>query len=416
MNVNYPLITNFEIHFIAMPKVSQKAGQMPPSPIRKLVPFAEKAKKDGRKIYHLNIGQPDIETPAVMLDAIKNSKIKIIEYSHSAGIESYRNKLAGYYQKFQMNVETEDIIITTGGSEAIEIAMLTCFNAGDEILIPEPFYANYNGFSCAADLVIKPIRSYIETGFALPPIEEFEKKITPKTKGIMICNPGNPTGYLYTKTELEALKELVLKYDLFLLSDEVYREFCYDGKSYTSVMHLSGIENNVVLLDSISKRYSACGARIGALISKNKEVMSAALKFAQARLSPPTFGQIGAEAALETPQSYFDSVTNEYTNRRNYVIEALNKMEGVFCPKPSGAFYCIARLPIDNSDKFCQWLLENFHHIGETVMLAPATGFYSTPDAGLNEVRIAYVLKLSDLKSAMKCLEEALKVYPGSVN
>ncbi len=413
MNVNYPLITNFEIHFIAMPKVSQKAGQMPPSPIRKLVPFAEKAKKDGRKIYHLNIGQPDIETPAVMLDAIKNSKIKIIEYSHSAGIESYRNKLAGYYQGFKMNVETEDIIITTGGSEAIEIAMLTCFNAGDEILIPEPFYANYNGFSCAADLVIKPIRSYIETGFALPPIIEFEKKITPKTKGIMICNPGNPTGYLYSKTELEALKELVLKYDLFLLSDEVYREFCYDGKSYTSVMHLSGIENNVILLDSISKRYSACGARIGALISKNKEVMSSALKFAQARLSPPTFGQIGAEAALETPQSYFDSVTNEYTNRRNYVIEALNKMEGVFCPKPSGAFYCIARLPIDNSDKFCQWLLENFHHNGETVMLAPATGFYSTPDAGLNEVRIAYVLKLSDLKSAMKCLEEALKVYPG---
>jgi aspartate aminotransferase len=413
LNVNYPLITNFEIHFIAMPKVSQKAGQMPPSPIRKLVPFAEKAKKDGRKIYHLNIGQPDIETPAVMLDAIKNSKIKIIEYSHSAGIESYRNKLAGYYQKFQMNVNPEDIIITTGGSEAIEIAMLTCFNAGDEILIPEPFYANYNGFSCAADLVIKPIRSYIETGFALPPIIEFEKKITPKTKGIMICNPGNPTGYLYSKTELEALKELVLKYDLFLLSDEVYREFCYDGKSYTSVMHLSGIENNVILLDSISKRYSACGARIGALISKNKEVMSSALKFAQARLSPPTFGQIGAEAALETPQSYFDSVTNEYTNRRNYVIEALNKMEGVFCPKPSGAFYCIARLPIDNSDKFCQWLLENFHHNGETVMLAPATGFYSTPDAGLNEVRIAYVLKLSDLKSAMKCLEEALKVYPG---
>lgn len=396
-----------------MPKVSQKAGQMPPSPIRKLVPFAEKAKKDGRKIYHLNIGQPDIETPAVMLDAIKNSKIKIIEYSHSAGIESYRNKLAGYYQKFQMNVNPEDIIITTGGSEAIEIAMLTCFNAGDEILIPEPFYANYNGFSCAADLVIKPIRSYIETGFALPPIIEFEKKITPKTKGIMICNPGNPTGYLYSKTELEALKELVLKYDLFLLSDEVYREFCYDGKLYTSVMHLSGIENNVILLDSISKRYSACGARIGALISKNKEVMSSALKFAQARLSPPTFGQIGAEAALETPQSYFDSVTNEYTNRRNYVIEALNKMEGVFCPKPSGAFYCIARLPIDNSDKFCQWLLENFHHNGETVMLAPATGFYSTPDTGLNEVRIAYVLKLSDLKSAMKCLEEALKVYPG---
>jgi aspartate aminotransferase len=396
-----------------MPKVSQKADHMPPSPIRKLVPFAEKAKKDGKKIYHLNIGQPDIETPEVMLSAIKNSNIKIIEYSHSAGIESYRKKLAAYYRKFNMPVETEDIIITTGGSEAIEIAMMTCFNAGDEIIIPEPFYANYNGFSCAADLVIKPIRSYIESGFALPPIEAFEKMITPKTKGIMICNPGNPTGYLYTREELEALKALVLKYDLFLLSDEVYREFCYDGKSYVSVMHLSGIENNVVLLDSISKRYSACGARIGALISKNKEVMSSALKFAQARLSPPTFGQIGAEAALETPQSYFDSVTTEYTARRNFVIEALNKMDGVFCPKPSGAFYCIARLPIDNADIFCQWLLENFNHNGETVMLAPATGFYSTPGAGIDEVRIAYVLNLTDLKHAMICLDEALKVYPG---
>lgn len=396
-----------------MPKVSQKADHMPPSPIRKLVPYAEKAKKDGRKIYHLNIGQPDIETPEVMLNAIKNSNIKVIEYSHSAGIESYRKKLASYYQKFNMPVNLEDIIITTGGSEAIEIAMMTCFNPGDEIIIPEPFYANYNGFSCAADLVVKPIRSYIETGFALPPIEEFEKMITPKTRGIMICNPGNPTGYLYTKSELEALKALVLKYDLFLLSDEVYREFCYDGKSYVSVMHLSGLENNVILLDSISKRYSACGARIGALISKNKDVMAAALKFAQARLSPPTFGQIGAEAALETPQSYFESVTKEYTARRNFVIEALNKMDGVFCPKPSGAFYCIARLPIDSSDKFCQWLLENFNHNGETVMLAPATGFYSTPGAGTDEVRIAYVLNLTALKGAMICLDEALKVYPG---
>jgi aspartate aminotransferase len=396
-----------------MPKVSLKADNMPSSPIRKLVPFAEKAKKEGRKIYHLNIGQPDIETPEVMLSAIKNSNIKIIEYSHSAGIESYRRKLAAYYQKYKMPVEMEDIMITTGGSEAIEIAMMTCFNAGDEIIIPEPFYANYNGFSCAADLVVKPIRSYIESGFALPAIEDFEKLITPKTKGIMICNPGNPTGYLYTREELEALKQLVLKYDLFLLSDEVYREFCYDGKSYVSVMHLSGIENNVVLLDSISKRYSACGARIGALISKNKEVMSSAMKFAQARLSPPTFGQIGAEAALETPQSYFDAVLIEYTARRDYVIEMLNKMDGVFCPKPSGAFYCIARLPIDNADIFCQWLLENFNHNGETVMLAPATGFYSTPGAGLDEVRIAYVLNLTDLKHAMICLDEALKVYPG---
>lgn len=396
-----------------MPKVSHKAEHMPPSPIRKLVPFAEKAKTEGRKIYHLNIGQPDIETPEVMLNAIKNSNIRVIEYSHSAGIESYRRKLADYYQKFGMPVNFEDIIITTGGSEAIEIAMMTCFNPGDEIIIPEPFYANYNGFSCAADLVIKPIRSYIETGFALPPISEFEKLITPKTRGIMICNPGNPTGYLYTKDELNALKELVKKYDLFLLSDEVYREFCYDGKSYTSVMHLEGIENNVVLLDSISKRYSACGARIGAMISKNKEVMTAALKFAQARLSPPTFGQIGAEAALETPQSYFDAVTKEYTARRNFVIDAINKMEGAFVPKPSGAFYCIARLPIDNADKFCQWLLESFNHDGKTVMLAPATGFYSTPGAGMDEVRIAYVLNLDDLKNAMECLDAALKVYPG---
>jgi aspartate aminotransferase len=398
-----------------MPKVSSKANHMPASPIRKLVPFAEKAKKEGKKIYHLNIGQPDIETPEVMLSAIKNSNIKVIEYTHSAGNESYRVKLAAYYQKFHMPVNTEDIIITTGGSEAIEIAMMTCFNPGDEIIIPEPFYANYNGFSCAADLVIKPVRSYIENGFALPPIAEFEKLITPKTRGIMICNPGNPTGYLYTREELEALKEIVKKYDLFLLSDEVYREFCYDGKQYVSVMHLTGIEQNTVLLDSISKRYSACGARIGAMISKNKEVMSAALKFAQARLSPPTFGQVGAEAALETPQSYFDGVLKEYTARRNFVVESLNKMDGVFCPKPSGAFYCIARLPIDNADKFCQWLLESFNHEGQTVMLAPATGFYSTPGAGADEVRIAYVLKIDDLKNAMMCLDAALKVYPGRV-
>lgn len=396
-----------------MPKISTKAGAMPPSPIRKLVPFAEKAKKEGRKIYHLNIGQPDIETPQVMLDAIRNSDIKVIEYTHSAGNESYRRKLAAYYQRFDMPVQLEDIIITTGGSEAIEIAMMTCFNPGDEIIIPEPFYANYNGFSCAADITVRPIRSTIENGFALPPISEFEKLITPKTRGIMICNPGNPTGYLYTREELEALKALVLKYDLFLLSDEVYREFCYDGKQYVSVMHLQGVDNNVILLDSISKRYSACGARIGAMISKNKDVMTAALRFAQARLSPPTFGQIGAEAALETPQSYFDNVLKEYTERRDLVIEALNKMDGVFCPKPSGAFYCIAQLPIDNADTFCQWLLESFNHNGQTVMLAPATGFYSTPGAGLNEVRIAYVLNKEALKNAMECLDAALKVYPG---
>jgi aspartate aminotransferase len=399
-----------------MPTISTKAMAMPASPIRKLVPYSEAAKKKGIKIFHLNIGQPDIETPQVMLDAIKNSDIKIIEYSHSAGNESYRKKLTKYYNTYNISLDHNDIMITTGGSEAIEIAMMTCFEQGDELIIPEPFYANYNGFSQAADVKVVPVKSYIETGFALPPIEAFEKVITPRTKGIMICNPGNPTGYLYTKEELEQLVVLVKKYDLFLLSDEVYREFCYDGKSYHSVMHLAGIENNVILIDSISKRYSACGARIGAMITKNKEVMNAAMKFAQARLSPPTFGQIGAEAALDTPQSYFDQVKTEYTNRRDFVIEALNKMNGVFCPKPSGAFYCIARLPIDNADKFCQWLLENFNHNNATVMLAPATGFYSSAGSGHNEVRIAYVLNIDDLKAAMICLDEALKVYPGKNN
>ena len=399
-----------------MPIISNKANTMPSSPIRKLVPFAEAAKKRGTKIYHLNIGQPDIETPESFLNAVKTADVKVLEYSHSAGNESYRIKLCDYYKGYNININSNDIIITCGGSEAIEIALMTCFNAGDELIIPEPFYANYNGFSKAADVTIKPIRSSIETGFALPPIADFEKLITPKTKGIMICNPGNPTGYLYTKEELLALRDLVKKYDLFLLSDEVYREFCYDGKEYISVMHLDGIEENVVLLDSISKRYSACGARIGALISKNKTVMSAALKFAQARLSPPSYGQIGAEAALDTPKSYFDAVKTEYIARRDYVIEALNKIEGVFCPKPSGAFYCIAKLPIDNSDKFCQWLLEEFNYNQQTVMLAPATGFYSTPNAGTNEVRIAYVLNLGDLKNAMECLQQALNIYPGKTN
>jgi aspartate aminotransferase len=398
-----------------MPKISRKADQMPASPIRKLVPYAEAAKKAGVKIYHLNIGQPDIETPSLFMDAIRNSDIKVLEYSHSAGLESYRKKLADYYKGFRINIEASDIIITTGGSEAISITMMTCFNPGDEIIIPEPFYANYNGFCCAADVTIKPVRSYIETGFALPPMAEFEKLIGPKTKGIMICNPGNPTGYLYSREELELLKELVKKHDLYLLSDEVYREFCYDGKEYVSVMHLEGIDNNVILLDSISKRYSACGARIGAMISKNKEIMRAALKFAQARLSPPTFGQIGGEAALNTPASYFEKVKKEYVLRRDFVVDALNKMDGVFCPNPSGAFYCIARLPIDNADTFCQWLLEKFSVNNKTLMLAPATGFYSTPGAGLNEVRIAYVLKLEDLSQAMICLKEALAVYPGKM-
>lgn len=389
---------------------------MPASPIRKLVPFAEAAKKRGTKIYHLNIGQPDIETPEVFLNSIKNADMKIVEYSHSAGNESYRKKLCNYYKEYNINIDHNEVIITCGGSEAIEIALLTCFNPGDEIIIPEPFYANYNGFSRAADVVVKPVRSYIDSGFALPSIATFEKAITSKTKGIMICNPGNPTGYLYTKAELEALRDLVKKHDLFLLSDEVYREFCYDDKEYVSVMHLPGIENNVILLDSISKRYSACGARIGAMISKNKDVMTTALKFAQARLSPPSYGQIGAEAALDTPKSYFEKVKQEYVARRNFVVDSLNKMPGVFCPNPSGAFYCIAKLPIDNADKFCQWLLEEFNYNSQTVMLAPATGFYSTPGAGINEVRIAYVLKIEDLQNAMNCLEQALKSYPGKVS
>jgi aspartate aminotransferase len=396
-----------------MPKISEKGLHMPPSPIRKLVPFAEAAKKRGVHIFHLNIGQPDIKTPEVMMNAIKNTQIKVVEYSHSAGIESYRKKLAGYYQKNKIMVDYTDIIITTGGSEAIEIGMMACLNPGDEIIIPEPYYANYNGFSTQANVIVKPIPSSIETGFALPPIADFEKAITPKTKAILICNPSNPTGYLYSREEIEVLKQLVLKYDLFLFADEVYREFCYDGKEYVSVMHLDGLEENVVLMDSISKRYSACGARIGALVSKNKEVMASALKFAQARLSPPTFGQIGAEAAIDTPDSYFEEVKKEYVARRNLVVEALNKMEGVFCPMPSGAFYCMAQLPVDDTDKFCQWLLEDFSFNGQTVMLAPATGFYSVPELGRHQVRIAYVLNLESLKSAMECLDAALKVYPG---
>ena len=396
-----------------MPTISRKAVQMPSSPIRKLVPFAEEAKRQGRHVYHLNIGQPDIETPKVMLDAIRNFSSKVVEYSHSAGMESYRRKLATYYNKHNIDVDFNDIMITTGGSEAIEIALMTCLNEGDEIIIPEPFYANYNGFAQQAGIVVKPLKAVIETGFALPSITKFENIITRKTKAIMICNPNNPTGYLYSQEELEALRDLVQKYDLFLFSDEVYREFCYDGATHFSAMQLKGISNNVVLLDSVSKRYSACGARIGALVSKNKEVMASALKFAQTRLSPPTFGQVASEAAIDTPQSYFDSVKQEYTARRDFVVEALNKIEGVFCPKPQGAFYCIARLPIDDADVFCQWLLEKFEYKNQTVMLAPATGFYFSEDSGQNEVRIAYVLKIEDLKNALLCLKEALLVYPG---
>ncbi len=384
---------------------------MPSSPIRKLVPFADQAKREGKKIYHLNIGQPDIETPEGMLNAIKNIDFKVWAYTHSEGIPSYREKLAGYYQKVGFNIDASNIIVTTGGSEAITIAVNACLNPGDEVIIPEPFYANYNGFTCMADVVIKPIVSSIDTGFALPPIEEFEKVIGPKTKAIMICNPNNPTGYLYSRAELEALKVLALKHDLFIFSDEAYREFCYDGKEFISPMHLEGLEENVIVLDTVSKRYSACGARLGALITKNKEVLAAALKFAQARLSPPGVAQIAGEAAIDTPDSYFEAVNKEYTERRDLVVSALNKMDGVFCPNPGGAFYAVVRLPIDDSDKFCQWMLESFSYKGQTVMMAPATGFYSTPGAGKNEVRIAYVLKKEDLAAAMECLEQALKQY-----
>ena len=399
-----------------MPILSEKAILMPASPIRKLVPYSEKAKTQGITVYHLNIGQPDIETPEVALNAVKNLDRKVIEYSHSAGFESYRNTLSAYYIKNGIRVAPEDIIITTGGSEALIFGFMTTCNPGDEVIIPEPFYANYNGFAVTAGINVVPVTATIESGFALPPITEIEKKITSKTKGIVICNPGNPTGYLYSKEELEQLRDLVKKHDLFLFADEVYREFCYDGAVPFSVMNLDGIENNVIMIDSVSKRYSMCGARIGALISKNKEVMAAALKFGQARLSPPTIDQIAAEAALKTPQSYFDNVVREYVQRRNIMIQGLNSIPGVFCPNPSGAFYCVAKFPVDDAEKFCQWLLEDFSHEGQTVMMAPANGFYATKGAGLQEARIAYVLNQEDLKKAVICLEKALEVYPGRTN
>lgn len=386
---------------------------MPASPIRKLSPFAEKAKSEGKKVFHLNIGQPDIETPELMLNAIKNIDFKVWAYTASEGTLSYRKKLSSYYNKLNYNVSPEDILVTNGGSEAITIAMQTCLNPGDEIIIPEPFYANYNGFACMSDLVVKPILSHIENGFALPAIGEFEKLIGPKTRAIIICNPNNPTGYLYSEPEMEALKALCLKYDLYLFSDEAYREFCYDGRSFISPMHLDGLEEHVIVMDTVSKRYSACGARLGCLITKNKAVMAAALKFAQARLSPGMIPQIAAEAAVDTPDTYFEQVNEEYTLRRDILVNRLNAMEGVFCPNPGGAFYVVARLPIDDADRFCQWMLESFTHKNQTVMMAPATGFYSTPGTGKNEVRLAYVLNKTDLNSAMDCLEEALKIYPG---
>ena len=399
-----------------MPVISNKANEMPASPIRKLVPYSEKAKKEGKIVYHLNIGQPDIETPEVALAAIHNFEPKVLEYSHSAGFESYRNKLATYYRSVGIPVLPEHLLVTTGGSEALIFGLMTTCNTGDEVIIPEPFYANYNGFAVMAGLTVVPVTAKIEDGFALPPIEEIEKKITSKTKAIVICNPGNPTGYLYSKEELEKLAEVIKKHDLFLFSDEVYREFCYEGAVPFSTMNLPGIDENVIMIDSVSKRYSMCGARIGTLVTRNKDVMAAALKFGQARLSPPTVDQFAAEAALETPQSYFDNVVAEYVERRNILVNGLNAIEGVFCPMPQGAFYAVAKLPVDDADVFCQWLLEDFSFEGQTVMMAPASGFYATKGLGKQEVRLAYVLNQDALKNAVKCLEEALKVYPGRTN
>lgn len=387
---------------------------MPPSPIRKLVPYAEAAKKRGTRVYHLNIGQPDIETPKLVLDAVRHSDFKVLEYSHSAGNESYRKKLVEYYHKVGIDINFSQIIVTTGGSEAILFGFMACLDPGDEVIIPEPFYANYNGFAVSAGVNVVPITSYIENGFALPPISDIEKSITPLTRAIVICNPNNPTGYLYSREEMETLKALILKHNLYLFADEAYREFCYEGEHF-SAMKLDGVENNVVLMDTISKRYSCCGGRIGAFITRNRQLLDTVMKFAQARLSPPSFAQIAGEAAIDLPDNYFDVTKAEYKARRDLIVKRLNAMPKVFCPNPGGAFYAMARLPIDDADKFCQWLLDEFSYNGETVMLAPATGFYGTPGLGKNEVRLAYVLNLNSINNAMDCLEKALEVYPGRV-
>lgn len=394
-----------------MPKISQKGVAMPESPIRKLVPFAEKAKQKGNHVYHLNIGQPDIKTPEGALQAIKNADIKVLEYSHSAGFESYRVKLAKYYQQHQIDVNAQEIIITTGGSEALMFALGSTMDPGDEIIIPEPFYANYNGFSTSNGVTIVPVMSSIDTGFALPAIADFEKLITSRTKAILICNPGNPTGYLYSAEEMQQLADLVVKHDLFLIADEVYREFAYDGFKHISVMTFPELANHAIMIDSVSKRYSMCGARIGCIVSKNKEVMDAAMKFAQARLSPPTYEQIAAEAALDTPQSYFDEVITEYKERRDVFIKALQEIDGVEVTVPNGSFYCVAKFPVKDADHFAKWLLEEYDLNGDTVMIAPAAGFYSTPGVGLNEARMAYVLKKEDLIRSAEVLKAALSVY-----
>jgi aspartate aminotransferase len=396
-----------------MPAISNKGQLMPQSPIRKLVPFAEDAKKRGVKVFHLNIGQPDIKTPQVALDAVKNNTLDIVAYSRSEGSEEYRTKIASYYSKNNISVNANQIIVTTGGSEALLFTFGSIMDAGDEVIIPEPFYANYNGFSIASDVNVVPVISKIEDNFALPPIEDFEKLITPKTKAILICNPGNPTGYLYSKEEIKKLAKIVKEHDLFLIADEVYREFTYDGSEHYSVIQEEGLEDYAIMIDSVSKRYSMCGARIGCIVSKNSAVIDTALKFAQARLSPPTYAQIASEAALETPQSYFDDVIDEYVSRRNTLIEELQKIEGVKVGKPKGAFYCIVELPVDNADNFAQWMLEKFELNGETIMVAPAAGFYSTKGLGVNQVRIAYVLKKEDLIASVNILKAALKQYNG---
>ena len=385
---------------------------MPPSPIRKLVPYAEAAKKKGIRVYHLNIGQPDIETPPAIMDVIRDMDFPVLEYTHSAGNESYRRKLVQYYQQAGIEVNHQQIIVTTGGSEAILFGFMSCLNPGDEVIIPEPFYANYNAFAVAADITVVPVTSYIDSGFALPPIEEFEKKINPRTRAIVICNPNNPTGYLYSREEMEVLRQIILKYNLYLFSDEAYREFCYGG-THISAMHLTGVDDHVVLMDTISKRYSACGARVGSLVTKNKAVLDTVMKFAQARLSPPGLGQILGEAAVDLPENYFDKTKAEYRLRRDAIVERLNKIPGVYCPSPGGAFYAMARLPIDDADKFCQWILEDFSFDQKTIMLAPATGFYKTAGLGKNEVRLAYVLNVQAINESMDCLEQALQVYPG---
>jgi len=397
-----------------MLQISHRGQQMPPSPIRKLVAYAEAAKKRGTRVLHLNIGQPDIETPEQILEAVRNSDFKVLEYSHSAGNESYRKKLVEYYATVGIKVSADQIIVTTGGSEAILFGMMACMDAGDEVIIPEPFYANYNGFAVEAGVIVRPIFSSIETGFALPPIEDFEKVITPKTKAILICNPNNPTGYMYSKEEMEILKRLILKYNLYLFADEAYREFCYEG-THTSFMQLEGVDDHIVLMDTISKRYSACGGRIGALVTKNTALLSSVMKFAQARLSPPSFAQILGEAAVDLPANYFDTTKAEYKKRRDTIVKRLNAIPGVFCPNPGGAFYAMASLPVDDTDKFCQWLLESFSYQGQTVMLAPASGFYGTPGLGKQEVRLAYVLNTNSINLAMDCLEKALEQYPGKI-